>query len=488
MRSYEIHGVGKARGSLRFYKVGRRLLNAGFAPGVRFKATCRQDRGLVELTICPDGDRVVSMKKGSSELVPVIDINANSVLGVFEGMDRVRVFVEDGCIKIMALATEERLQERMARLRRKLANGEPLSFGSVSHGAGILSSALHRGMEDEGLACRLSFANDIEDGYLAQSERHGEVIDGATMILAAPIQEVAFDESVMSKLPKVEVFEGGLPCVGASLSGLAKKHLAMPECDPNAGHLIVSFLTMIARVNPVIVILENVTQYRTSASYAIYQNQMRDFGYEVTEMVLSGNDFGSLEDRNRMCSVSVSRGMQFSFDMVTKSPLNGQTLGQLLDPIAADDPVWSAMPYLKEKAVRDKACGKGFKRQEIQADSQSIPVITRGYNKRRSTDPMLVNPTNPDLLRLLTVREHARVKGVPEHFVEGLCPTTGHQVLGQGVCFNPFRAVGAALAKGLKRLDERAHHSMDTRPQLDLGVLGGDVVPNQLNFCFEGAI
>jgi hypothetical protein len=41
----------------------------------------------------------------------------------------------------------------------------------------------------------------------------------------------------------------GIPCTGASVAGRAKKHLAKPEDDPNVGHLIVDFLTLVQRLN-----------------------------------------------------------------------------------------------------------------------------------------------------------------------------------------------------------------------------------------------
>lgn len=87
--------------------------------------------------------------------------------------------------------------------------------------------------------------------------------------------------------------------------------------------------------------------------------------------------------------------------------------------------------------------------QIVSADSRSCPVITKGFSKRRSTDPKLAHPSNPDLLRQFTVVEHARIKGVPESLVEGLGVTLGHELLGQSVCYGPFRAVGKLLANVL---------------------------------------
>jgi DNA (cytosine-5)-methyltransferase 1 len=107
------------------------------------------------------------------------------------------------------------------------------------------------------------------------------------------------------------------------------------------------------------------------------------------------------------------------------------------------------MQYLKDKEVRDKAAGKGFMRQEVDAASISVPTITRGYMKRRSTDPFLRHPENPDLLRLFTPSEHARIKGIPEEFVANLSGTMAHQLLGQSILMKPFLHVGKALGKAI---------------------------------------
>jgi hypothetical protein len=62
---------------------------------------------------------------------------------------------------------------------------------------------------------------------------------------------------------------------------------------------------------------------------------------------------------------------------------------------------------------------------------------------------MLVHPSRPELIRLFTVGEHARIKSVPEELVKGMNATRGHEALGQGICYAPFYAVGKAVADAL---------------------------------------
>lgn len=450
MQTYELQGIREHKGAPRFYKQGKRLALAGFVPGTTYNAVLDQDKGIVILKVSTTGDLQVSKKLAGDKEVPVIDINSKKLLSMFEGMDQIRVIVKQGQIVLIALATEVRRKERIERLKEKITTGQPLAVGSTSHGAGILTHALHSGLHAAGIGTELTFANDIDPVYLAHAQERNDMWSDKTISLAAPLQELAFDEWALSNLPQLDIFEAGLPCTAASVAGRAKKHLGKAEDDPNVGHLIVGFLAMIAKTNPAICLLENVPLYEQTASYAIYKSQMKNFGYNVSEMVLEGHQFGSMENRKRMCSIAVTDGIEFDFSMLQYPEKVKQRIGDILEPIPADSEVWSEMAYLKVKEVRDKAAGKGFMRQEVHADGVTVPTVTRGYMKRRSTDPMLVNPENPNLLRLFTPIEHARIKGVPEHLILGLSATIAHQVLGQGICYKPFFAVGQAIGVALK--------------------------------------
>lgn len=450
MKSFDLQSLGNFRGAPRFYKQGKRLALAGFEPGVRFSAELVKEQGLVVLKVDTSGNRVVSKKLSGETEVPVIDINSAELLSVFDGMDQIRVIVKDSQIVLLALATEVRRKARIDSIKAKLESGEPLTVGSTSHGAGILSHAIHHGLKEAGITSELVFANDIDPDYLAQAAAHNDAWTDQTIPVAAPLQEFAFDELAMGMLPEINILEAGLPCTAASVAGRAKKGLSMPENDEKVGHLIVGFLNLIVRTNPAVVILENVSQYLATASYAIYKTQMADFGYEVQDRILEGKDFGSLENRKRMCSIAVTRGMAFDFDSLELPLAVQQTVGDILDAIATDDPMWSEMSYLKIKEQRDLAEGKNFTRQEVHATDTHVPTVTRGYMKRRSTDPMLVHPENPNLLRLFTPEEHARLKRVPEHLIAGMSATRAHEVLGQGVCYAPFFAVGKLIGKSLK--------------------------------------
>ena len=450
MQGYYIKKLGEHRGAPRVWLEGSQAARAGFATGQRYDIEV-QDK-MVVLQANTDGSRVVSGKVMGERNNPVIDINSKALLAIFDGMAAIRVVVKQDQIFLMPLASEVKKRERFVRLREKLENGDPLAIGSLSHGGGILTHAIHSGLEQSGVGSTLAFANEIRGELLEHAAIHNDAWSENTQILAAPMQELAFDSRGVASIPKVEILEMGLPCSGASKAGKSKRGLEHPEAHPHVGHLVVSALVIVSKSNPCFVILENVPEYSQSASADILRNQLRDMGYNTHERILNGKEWGALENRNRWCMVAVSQGIEFDFNQLQPPVALEQKLGDVLEPLALDDPRWTAMQGLKDKEVRDLAAGKGFKMQTFGAEAESIGTVTKGYSKVRSTDPKIKHPTNPDLLRQLTPVEHARIKQVPEHLVDGLCNTTAHEVLGQGIVYSPFKSVGEHVGNSLNEL------------------------------------
>lgn len=175
-------------------------------------------------------------------------------------------------------------------------------------------------------------------------------------------------------------------------------------------------------------------------------------GGGVLSHELHAEEWNVLEHRVRLCVVAVTRGLKFDFSMLRRPGRQVRTIAEILDPIGPDDPRWSRMQGLKEKETRDAAAGKCFKMQLVSSDDTMCPTITKGYSKVRSTDPKLRHPTNPDLLRQFTSAEHARLKGVSPELVFGLSETIAHEVLGQSICYEPFRAVANSIGHMLKSM------------------------------------
>lgn len=448
MRGYFIKNIGANRGTPRIWLQDQEVSAADLSPGDRYEVHIKG--GAVMLRANPDGSRVVSRKigKGGKE-TPVIDINSKELLALFDGMSSIRLVQRKGEIYLLPLATEIRKKERLGRLKHKMLSGQPLDVGSLSHGGGMLAHAVHAGLEQAGITSTKRLANEIRPELLEHASHQPEW-SANTIPIAAPMQELAFDEAAMRHIPKLEVMEMGLPCSGASVAGRAKRGTSHPEEHPEVGHLVVAALVILAKANPAAILFENVIPYASSASASILRNQLRDLGYETHETILKGEDFNALEHRDRWCMVAVTKGMHFDWDMLQIPAKRTLTLSEVLDPIPENHPMWSEMRGLKAKQERDIAAGKGFRMQTFGPEDTKIATITKGYAKVRSTDPKIKHPSNPDLLRQLTQAEHARIKQFPPSIVEGLSATIAHELLGQGIVRDPLVAASKLLGQSIR--------------------------------------
>lgn len=453
MEKYVIRKIGENKGARRIWLEGKVPSKAGLIPGMMYRRTVTKETCCILLEAVElMGTHTVSRKQKNGHDIPVIDLNSNEDLSIFEGMNTVRVVVKKGKIYILPLASELKARERLKRLRNKLEQNIPLAMGSLTHGGGVLSLALHTGLAQAGVKTSLVFANDIREELLDQAEDYNDAWDSGTCSISAPMQELANDEWALSQLGNIDILEAGLCCSGASVAGRSKLGLNCPEAHPDVGHLLVSFLAIIGKLQPSIVILENVKPFQSAASMHIIRSQLRDLGYDVREELLQAGDWNVLEHRERMCMVATTRGMPvFDFSLVEKPAKVERCLGEILEPIAEDDPRWSEMKGLKEKEVRDKAAGKGFTMQIVGPESTRVPTITKGYAKVRSTDPKVSHPSNPQLLRQFTPGEHADIKGIVRKLISNMSATLAHELLGQSICLDPFVAVGKAAGKLIHR-------------------------------------
>lgn len=442
--------VGLHRGAPRLYLEGAAPARAGFVPGARFTLEQRDGQQALVLRLSEEGDRTVSRKLKGDRERPVIDLNSAEALAVFAGMESVRVLIGESEIWILPLAVEVKRRARLARLNEELAQGT-ISTAAIAHGVGVMTNAMHRGLKDAGLKPSLRWAIELEEDALDQAQVVNDAWNADTVAIAMPLQEVGFaDDFVRSRLEPVSLLEAGLPCTAASIAGRSKKHLKQAEDDAKAGHLVAGFLALIARANPAVVTLENVGLWFASSSAAILRTQLRELGYDVQEVTVEGKDY-AIEARVRTVLVAVTQGVEIDMQSLVAPPRAVQCLGDILEPIAADDACWSEMSYLKDKEVRDAAAGKGFRMAIHTPEDTSCGTVGTGYGKCRSTEIKLQHPENPNLLRQLTPTEHAKIKGIPGVLIEGVeSKTRAHELLGQSVIWPAFRNIGQHIGHSLR--------------------------------------
>ncbi len=441
--------IAAHRGGARLWLEGTRLSREGIQPAQRYTVDYDHRNQRLTLKITANGNHTISSRHKKSEKIPVIDINNRDLKKLFGSVvDAVKVVIKGSGIVVTLHHHIVKLRERLQRFKKKLASKNPLDLVSLAHGGGILDHALHVGFHGAGIPVRLAAAVEIDRRYLDCSIRNNPIWDDETIAVEGPMQEVEFDTLV-----NCEVIVAGLPCTGASLAGRAKNKLKEAEQHKDAGSLFVTFIESIKSLQPAIVILENVVPYQSTVSMTVIRDSLNYLGYEIHETVLSGNEFGAIENRNRLCMVAVTRGIEFSFEHLETMTDHATAIQDILEDIPINSDRWKVLDYLAKKEAADRAAGKGFRRQILNGNEAQCGVIGKSYSKYRSTEPMVKHPTE-DKFRLLTRYEHAAVKTVPSFLVDGISDTVSHEIMGQGVIHSAFVALGACIARSVVGLQE----------------------------------
>ena len=448
--------VGEHRSGKRIWLQGNSLDDAGFSIGDSFTVTIANEDQIV-LTINDTGTRKVARKKvtGQDRYLPVVDLDNKLVSDFFKHLNRCKIiFFPHGEIIVTYHPGDKQIMKRLNNFYQAIAT-RMITTGSLSHGGGIMTDAIHTGLHNAGFDTQMVFAIEKEQKYLGSSLNNSSIWSGNSLAIEGLMEDVELNE-----LDEVFLFEAGLPCTGASLSGRAKNGNKYAETHESAGRLFYSFLSQIQVTNPVIILLENVKQYKDTLSMHIIKDVLKSWGYQTSDsiQILNGHDeFGSIENRERMFFIAVSDGIDFDWDNVRnhRPETRYYTVGDILDPIPEASELWSEMTGLRKKQVRDFANNKGFMMQIVDESTTKTPVIGRGYSKIRSTEPKLAHPRS-DLLRQFTVNEHARLKTIPEQLVAGNSKTTAHEILGQSVIYNVLKAIGQGIGDCLLNQSNKA--------------------------------
>jgi DNA (cytosine-5)-methyltransferase 1 len=453
--------VGQKGENKRLWLEGKKMDVSGFTKGQAYKTVLDVQSKSVTLILDDAGDKKVSGRQKNGRVRPIIEIcNASITQHIDEvmgGVKRVRVVFQSQRIQISVHADEQKKITREEQIRRHIAQGI-LSEATLCAGGTISNRALHEGFETAGINSVTEFIVEMDGRYIQSAIDNNSYITDDTVIFEATLEEMEpelIKDILADKgIDGLDTLNVSLPCTGMSSAGKAKNKISMGEQHASAGTAVVGLLKIFQATNPSIVISENVPAFENSATKSILEGYFKKTGYVVKEAVL-GKEMGAFEDRKRHIMVAVSEGLVKNFDLkqIKPSAVPPKTLEEVLDDIPDDSDMWRSYDYLKDKESRDTASGKGFKRQLVSPDTESIGVIGRGYNKARSTEPFVKHPTDPNKSRLLTVAEHARVKGIPKDMVDNQSKTVAHEILGQSVLYPVFKSVGALLGSYLKQMD-----------------------------------
>lgn len=321
-------------------------------------------------------------------------------------------------------------------------------------GGGTLGFALSRGMASVISSSRVSGACELEGAYV----RRWSALNPTADTFGGDVSRFHPAELTPANCRDL-VFAAGIPCTGASAAGRAKNKLRRAEDHGKAGTLFIPTLLWVRLHRPKIVIFENVPAYGSTASARIIRQTLKVSGYYLFETVLdSYTQFNTPTQRRRWVMVAT---LDKPFVWNIPSHKFSGTLEPFLDPESADD---VAMPHERVAAhaaymARKASEGCRWTTRVVDKNSALCPTIVRTYHKVQAVGPFL---RCGETYRQLRPREIARLHGFPDEFELPCVKKRAIEILGQGVCYQPFFSLGQAVAH---------HATVGQSGQMSLGLV-----------------
>ena len=348
-----------------------------------------------------------------------------------------------------------------ARLVSATPQIKALSFFSGALG-------LDLGMERAGIESMLYCENDRKCRMTIEANRPDAALVGdITKVTATEVRALAG----LSPTEKIDVIFGGPPCQAFSTAGAGRAF------GDNRGNVFLRYLDLVAELDPVYVIIENVRGLLSASwqtepgggkvrggALKYVLDRLADMGREVTFELYNAANFGAPQIRERVVLIAKKGGK----------------VGKL-EPTHAQDPSWglskwvtfgeatagltechhSDFPESRKKYLRMLGEGQYWKNlpKELQPEamgkSYELPGGKTGFYRRIWTDrpcPTLVtSPTmpatylcHPTETRPLSVEEYKRIQGFPDEW--RICGDLADQYKQIG------NAVPVALGEAIGRL------------------------------------
>ncbi len=426
----------------RIWIEGEPLRGAGFRPNMRFRINYLD--GKIELKTSKKGERSVSKRTRSNMVYPIIDINNQKVLEVFDYDTPLKCCVEKGKITISIHKIRELQAEREQRVLDKLWSGKAIKEATLFAGGGISAHGIAKGIKRAGVKSKIDAIAELEDSYLQLAMRNLK----PRVSYRGKIEEIESEDIV-----KTELLSFSMPCTGHSNHGKAKKKIKIAEQHDQASTALFGVINYIIHSNPAVMISENVIQAQNSATYILLKSELERIGYSVFEYTLDHEQAGSIEKRKRYWFVAVSKGLEklspFKGLEIPKYEKQYMSIKNLLNERREEK--WMPETYFNTRLEKNQASGRNFSPSFVDGDSENTNVIPRNYTKRQISNPHLIDKKS-GRIRLFNPIEHARIKGIPPKLIEGASDTKAHEILGQSVLYNHAVGVGELVGNYLKTL------------------------------------
>jgi DNA (cytosine-5)-methyltransferase 1 len=318
------------------------------------------------------------------------------------------------------------------------------TFVDLFSGAGLFSA----GMKEAGF--EPVFALELAPDAVASYRRNV-----ATCVVRGSVTELV-------KVPRADVLIAGPPCQGFSTLG---------RRDPTdvRNDLGVAILPWVSKVRPKVVVVENVPPFLKSPQWAAIRDGLVRRGYEVEAWELEAYEYGAPQRRRRAFTVASKIGRINRPRRAHKRFNAGDVLFDNGRPLLSGDPMhtWPVPQGVAAKRIALVPL-RGDKRDIVAHAPELCPAswFTVGCqatdvwgridpdmpaNTIRCTfqNPSKGRYLHPYENRVLSLREGARLQGVPDHWIfEGLPYPIARQI-GNGVPMRLAHAVAKSVMHAL---------------------------------------
>lgn len=236
-------------------------------------------------------------------------------------------------------------------------------------------------------------------------------------------------------IPYGDVVVGGFPC--QTWSTLGKK---AGFSDPR-GLLYREVLRIVGEKKPRAFFLENVVGIKKALPQIAEDFQAIGYSFAWKEIPAS---LVWPQKRTRVYMVGLRDGEPFVFPQIEQRDVN---VWDLLDDPPKPEDLRLASQACWDRVRRKKAEGAqgSWAYQWIDRSVRICPTITCDWSGSRILLPL----EGSDLPRRLTLRELARIQGLPDSFTFPVSPCQTEKQIGNGVCVPVVRILAEALAERL---------------------------------------
>lgn len=281
----------------------------GFAPGQRLITVPSLDGGF-SVRAANDGNLQVykrsysSRQRSNNPHEAVVEFASQSLMTTFPpGAERFHVKMRNGHIKITPVPN------RVFSIRKRYQGHDPLRALVAMTGGVDIHCMESAGIKtDVVLEYRPNEARDIAAGRSLNEVHALNTLRNGSPRLLLNEDMYTVDPAMLRRLvdegDPVAICVWSLQCDDVSTAKSASAKANSVEDLSTTLDQVYPMLRQVEALEPPVVVVENVRQFKDSHAGIIMRSMLRRWGYHVTDMTLCGRDYGSVQNRTRYMMVA----------------------------------------------------------------------------------------------------------------------------------------------------------------------------------------